>query len=144
TRLACEAYFADCQADGREPDPPYFPKWRHYNRLFRKFYEELDDLVFDASQPWTLFVVNDLQLAVAGLNSTMAETHLSERHDGRLGDAQLKWFEQNLAPLEEAGYLRIGVVGHAIGSQANPGGRHIAGSAGGRHIAGSAGGQADT
>lgn len=128
TRLACEAYFADCQADGREPDPPYFPKWRHYSRLFRKFYEELDELVFDASQPWTLFVVNDLQLAVAGLNSTMAETHLSEQHDGWLGDAQLKWFEQNLAQLEEAGYLRIGVVGHALASQANSGGQAGAGA----------------
>src|SRR5262249_8654510 len=31
---ACEAYFADCAAEEVEPQLPYWPKWRHYVRLF--------------------------------------------------------------------------------------------------------------
>jgi WD40 repeat protein len=121
TRLACEAYFADCKADGREPEPPYFPKWRHYSRMFDKLYQESEDLVFDAGQPWTMFFVHDLNLAVAGLNSTIAQTHLSAGRSGELGAAQVEWFGRELAAVAESGYLRIGLVAQLPGAAGDAG-----------------------
>ncbi|MEE3921747.1 hypothetical protein V2I01_36260 [Micromonospora sp. BRA006-A] len=35
---ASRAYFATCEADDVDPQPPYWPKWRHYARLFDDLY----------------------------------------------------------------------------------------------------------
>jgi WD40 repeat protein len=113
TKPACEAYFADCLADGIEPQQPYFRKWRHFCRMFGQLYPGIDSPVFDASQPWTLFHVTDLRVAVAGLNSTLAQTHLSDGQPGSLGEQQVDWFARHMAAYERTGHLRIGVVGHA-------------------------------
>jgi WD40 repeat protein len=120
TKAACEAYFADCRADGVEPQQPYFRKWRHFCRLFGQLYPGIDSPVFDASQPWTLFNVTDLRVAVAGLNSTLAQTHLSDGAPGRLGAQQVDWFADCMTSFERDGHLRIGVVGHAPTAAARP------------------------
>ena len=72
TKAAASAYFLTCEADDVSPQPPYWPKWRHFAGLFGELYQGLDDRVFDGGQPWTLFQVPDLKVVVAGLNSTMA------------------------------------------------------------------------
>lgn len=113
TGPACEAYFADCRADGIEPEAPYFRKWRHFSRMFGTLYPDIDGPLFDAGRPWSLFQIPDLRVVVAGLNSTLTRTHLSSGEPGALGDAQLEWFARSLAPFEQAGHLRLAVVGHS-------------------------------
>lgn len=113
TAPACAAYFADCEADGVEPQPPYFRKWRHFSRMFSELYASADGPVFDAGQPWTLFEVPDLHCVVAGLNPTVTQTHLTMREPGSLGQLQIDWFAHELAAAEQAGCLRIGVLGAA-------------------------------
>ncbi|MCE6998156.1 TIR domain-containing protein [Saccharothrix sp. S26] len=113
TAPACEAYFADCRADGIEPQPPYFRKWRHYARAFGQLHPGIDGPGFDQGQPWSLFAVPDLRVVVAGLNSTVTHTHLTLTEPGVLGDAQLDWFARHLDPFTRAGHVRLGVVAHA-------------------------------
>jgi 3',5'-cyclic AMP phosphodiesterase CpdA len=121
-RKACEAYFADCAADGREPVPPFSPKWKHFLSHFQEFYQGLP-IAFTVEEPWSLFVMDELHVVVAGLNSTMAEIHnLPEDdplvktgkfgHFGWVGEAQLRWFAQKLKSFQAKGWLRLGVVHH--------------------------------
>jgi WD40 repeat protein len=112
SRAACRAYFNNCEADEIEPQPPYWPKWRHFANLFGEFYRELDDIVFDSAQPWTLFAVRKLKVVVAGLNSTMAQSHRDADDYGWIGTAQSDWFATALRPFEQEGWLRLGVVHH--------------------------------
>ncbi|MFB6893110.1 TIR domain-containing protein [Kitasatospora sp. NPDC056327] len=116
-RAASRAYFATCEADELSPAPPYWPKWRHYARLFQEFYQGLD-VVFDSAQPWTLFPVPELGTVVAGLNSSMAWTHRPEDDHGWLGPEQAAWFAQALRPYENDGWLRIGAVRHPVAAPA--------------------------
>ncbi|MER5355296.1 TIR domain-containing protein [Kitasatospora sp. NPDC002551] len=113
SQAASRAYFATCEADELRPAAPYWPKWRHYARLFREFYQGLD-VVFDSAQPWTLFPVPELGTVVAGLNSSMAWTHRPEDRYGWLGPEQAAWFAQALRPYENDGWLRIGAVRHPV------------------------------
>ncbi|GAA2979946.1 TIR domain-containing protein [Actinokineospora diospyrosa] len=110
TGPACEAYFAQCRAESIDPEPPYFSKWLHFERLHREIHPS--GTVFDANQPWSLIELPDLRVAVAALNSTVVHTHLTPGQPGHLGAEQLAWFSTALAAYEQAGYLRIGVVGH--------------------------------
>ncbi|TDC85003.1 TIR domain-containing protein, partial [Actinomadura sp. 7K507] len=112
TRAACQAYFSSCEADDIEPQPPYWPKWRHYAGLFKEFYQGIDALIFDSAQPWTLFPVPDLRVAVAGLNSTLPQTHREEDRYGRVGRAQAAWFNERLRHYEDDGWLRLGAIEH--------------------------------
>jgi len=113
TRAACRAYFATCEADDVAPQPPYWPKWRHFARTFDELYLGLDGPVFDRAQPWALFAMPDLRVVVAGLNSTIADSHRAEDQYGWIGEAQAAWFAERLRPFEENGWLRIGAVRHA-------------------------------
>ncbi|NUS08894.1 MAG: NACHT domain-containing protein, partial [Nonomuraea sp.] len=112
TKAAASAYFMTCEADDVSPQPPYWPKWRHFAGLFREVYQGLDDRVFDGGQPWTLFEVPDLKVVVAGLNSTMAMSHLERDAYALLGEAQAAWFAERLRPYEEGEWLRLGAIGH--------------------------------
>ncbi|WP_322762120.1 TIR domain-containing protein, partial [Frankia sp. Cr2] len=109
---ACRAYFADRDADDMEPTPPYWPKWRHFARFFREVYQGIEGPLFEADQPWSLFHVADLDVVVAGLNSTMADSHREIDHYGYLGDPQATSFANQLRPFEREGLLRIGAVYH--------------------------------
>ncbi|MCP4660653.1 MAG: AAA family ATPase [bacterium] len=109
---ASEAYFRQCEADEREPDPPYWPKWQGYARFFRHFYRDVAGADFTEEKPWTLFQVPELKVVVAGLNSTMAESHRESDHVGFLGERQLVWFADKLRPFRDKEWMRIGVVHH--------------------------------
>ena len=102
-RKACEAYFNNCEADGEKPVAPFWPKWRHYAQLFHRFYRDCPDIAFTETEPWTLFAMPELKLVVAGLNSTIRESHQAEDHYGYLGEAQLRWFADKLAPYRQEG-----------------------------------------
>jgi WD40 repeat protein len=111
---ACRAYFANCEADEVEPAPPYWPKWRHYARMFGEFYRDAEKVRFEADMPWTLVEIPELRVAVAGLNSTIAMSHLSGEDGGWIGTEQASWFAERLAPYEERGWLRVGAVHHDV------------------------------
>ncbi|GII92382.1 TIR domain-containing protein [Sinosporangium siamense] len=113
TKAACQAYFNNCEADDIRPAPPYWQKWRHFHGLFEEFYQGLEGVVFDASQPWTLFAMPDLRVVLAGLNSTMAMSHREADQYGLIGEAQAAWFAERLRPFEADRWMRIGVMGHA-------------------------------
>ncbi len=49
---------------------------------------------------------------VAGLNSTIAESHRKDDHYGFLGEQQLRFFAEKLRPYKESGVLRIAAVHH--------------------------------
>ncbi|MBO4271819.1 pentapeptide repeat-containing protein [Microbispora triticiradicis] len=108
----CEAYFLNCQGDDTEPVPPYWPKWEPYAQMFTRFYDGVPGVSFARDQPWTLFEVPELKTVIAGLNSTMAESHRDEDHYGYCGEAQLRAFAESLSAFEREGWLRIGVMHH--------------------------------
>jgi WD40 repeat protein/3',5'-cyclic AMP phosphodiesterase CpdA len=111
-RDTCEGYFRTCSGDEQTPAPPFWPKWKHYHSLFQHFYRDQPAIAFTQEEPWTWYEVADLQVVVAGLNSTMAESHEEGTHYGHLGEAQLRWFATKLTPFVERGWLRMGVVHH--------------------------------
>ncbi|MGP3951133.1 TIR domain-containing protein [Streptomyces sp. 7N604] len=113
SQAACRAYFSTCEADEMRPRAPYWPKWRHYARLFQELYQGLD-VVFDSDQPWSLFPVPGLRTVVAGLNSSMAYSHRPDDQYGWLGPEQAAWFAQALRPYEQDGWLRIGALRHPL------------------------------
>ena len=108
-RLLCEGYFATCNGNGEDPDPPYDPKWNPY-------IEFITDLhgpdAFTPERPYDLHVFKPLKVVVAALNSTMQESHLSGDHYGLCGDPQLQWFSTQLETY--AGWMRIGVLHHNL------------------------------
>lgn len=114
SQAACRAYFADCEADDVAPQAPYWPKWRHYARLFRTAYQGMDSMVFDADQPWTLFELTALRVVVAGFNSTLAMSHRREDEHGQIGAVQAAYFARALRGYEQDGWLRVGLLAHAV------------------------------
>ncbi|MCW2904408.1 MAG: repeat protein-like protein, partial [Streptosporangiaceae bacterium] len=114
TRAACRAYFSSCEADDIAPQPPYWPKWRHFSGLFGELYQGLDSLLFDSAQPWTLFPVPELKVVVAGLNSTLPVSHRDDDDYGMVGQAQTAWFAERLRPFAEDGWLRLGLLQHSV------------------------------
>ncbi|WP_435604205.1 TIR domain-containing protein [Streptomyces sp. bgisy130] len=124
SQAACRAYFSTCEADEMQPKPPYWPKWRHYARLFHELYQGLD-VVFDGDQPWSLFPVPELRTVIAGLNSSMAYSHRPDDQYGWLGPEQAAWFAQALRPYEEEGWLRLGALRHPVDEDGDrPGATH--------------------
>jgi 3',5'-cyclic AMP phosphodiesterase CpdA len=120
-RKLCSAYFDECEGNGEKPVFPWFPKWKPFKTAFDKFYEGVPGIAFSESEPWSLFILDDLRVVVAGLNSTMDEGHdaavngddRSEKgHHGLCTERQLQWFKQSLADDRFDGWLRIGAVHH--------------------------------
>jgi WD40 repeat protein len=106
---ACRAYFDNCEADDIRPRAPYWPKWRHFDgRVFEALYRDLEGVTFTSEQPWTLHTIPDLRVVVAGLNPTVALSHLDDQ--AQLGDEQLRWFAHRLRGYERSGWLRIGAL----------------------------------
>ncbi|HEY0640616.1 MAG TPA: pentapeptide repeat-containing protein [Pseudonocardiaceae bacterium] len=114
SRSACQAYFLDCQAEESEPRQPFWPKWKNYVALFEEFYADCPGVEFTPTRPWTFYAYPELRLAVAGLNSTMAESHRDSDHYGWLGEEQLGDAEDWLRPLGERGFTRVAVVHHNV------------------------------
>jgi 3',5'-cyclic AMP phosphodiesterase CpdA len=118
-RLACAAYFLERASLEQDPVKPYWPKWRRYVEAFNEFYAQVPDVVFTPDEPWTMFEMPELNVVVAGLNSTMAESHLDTDHYGWVGDRQLRWFARRLEGYRDLGWLRLAAVHHnAVGGAA--------------------------
>ena len=81
-----------------------------FHAAFADFYSGVDGVTFTPDEPWSLFAMPDLTVVVAGLNSTMAESH--EEHYGHVGEAQLRWFAQRLSEYSALGWLRLAAVHH--------------------------------
>ena len=120
-RKLCQAYFLQNEASGTAVAPPWWPKWQHYSAMFDEFYKDVRGVTFTPDQPWSLFEVPDLNLVVAGLNSTMIEGHdeaddgtcaVRPRHVGHCGERQYRWFAEQLRSHGDRGWLRIGAVHH--------------------------------
>lgn len=115
-RDACAAYFSECEAEERAPEPPWAPKWRSFAAAFRDFYRDVPGATFSATfteeRPWSLFELPELGLAVAALDSTMAESHRPEDSYGLLGEEQLCWFSEALEPARRRGWLRLAALHH--------------------------------
>uniref|UniRef100_UPI002AD4AF39 TIR domain-containing protein n=1 Tax=unclassified Frankia TaxID=2632575 RepID=UPI002AD4AF39 len=109
-RLLCQSYFLREQAFKRNPQPPYWPKWECFDALLRRFYGVDAAIGFGVGAEWSLVEIPDRKVVVAGLNSTMAETH--EEHYGCLGEHQLRTVAEALGGYERDGWLRIGAVHH--------------------------------
>ena len=114
SRKACSAYFDNCEADGTQPKPPYWPKWRQFLAMFEEFYRGVPGVTFQVDQEWTLFEMPDVPVVVAGLNSTMAESHREDDHHGWVGEAQCRWFADRLRAAQDEGWLRIGALHHNL------------------------------
>ncbi len=112
SKTACQGYFLQCESRDVPPQRPYFPKLEHYAQLFGELYQGLDGPLFDTAQPWTLFAVPELRVAIAGLNSTMSATHRPEDDYGWIGEEQAAWFAKRLRSFEESGWLRVGIIRH--------------------------------
>ncbi|MCK9921051.1 TIR domain-containing protein [Frankia sp. AgPm24] len=113
-RAACAAYFATCEADDTDPRRPYWPKWRHYSRMVSEFYQELDGTIFDPAQPWHLVSIPDLRVVLAGINTTIAQSHRDTDDHGLVGAEQAASLAHRLALFEQDGWLRVGVAHHAL------------------------------
>ena len=113
-RRITEAYFFEREAGESEPVPPYWPKWRNYVSFFNEFYANVPGATFTPDEPWTLFEMAGLGVAVAGLNSTIADSHREDDHYGYLGDHQLRWFASRLARYQAQGWLRLAAVHHDV------------------------------
>ncbi|MDY6857104.1 MAG: metallophosphoesterase [Thermodesulfobacteriota bacterium] len=113
-RKACEAYFCQCDANEQKPVKPYWDKWSKYNWLFEQLYGSQTSAKFTEHTPWTLFPIDDVKVVVAGLNSTIAESHKDQDHYGFLGENQLKWFADRLAKYKEEGWFRIAALHHNV------------------------------
>ena len=116
SRAHCQAYFLEREGDGLAPERPYAPKWKHYFALFDRLYEPLRARVsFRPDHPWTMFACEELGVAVAGLNSTIALSHRDEDRHAWVGAAQLDYFRAELVQARERGWLRVAAVHHPPG-----------------------------
>jgi len=118
-RDACAAYFSDCLAEEREPVFPYRPKWRSFAAAFQSFYGGVQGAAFSERVPWSLFEIPELRIAVAALNSTTAESHLTSSDgfpetNGLLGEEQLRWFAGAVEPYRRRGWLCLAAVHHPL------------------------------
>ncbi|MEZ5354259.1 MAG: metallophosphoesterase [Bryobacteraceae bacterium] len=113
-RANCTAYFAECEGNETKPMPPYWPKWKHYAWMFEEFYRGVDGVSFREGEPWTLWEMPELRLVVAGLNSTMVESHVDGTHYGWAGEAQLRWFHERMDRYERAAWTRLGLIHHNV------------------------------
>ncbi|NUT51183.1 MAG: NACHT domain-containing protein [Saccharothrix sp.] len=109
-RLACEAYVRQEEAWGRAPTPPHWPKWGPFAAAFEDFHGTR--FSFTPDEPWTLFDYPELELVVAGLNSTIPVTH---EHDGvDVGERQAERFRELFR--DRPGWARLSAVQGPLGS----------------------------
>ena len=109
---ASAAYFAEAEAEEREPVFPYWPKWKHFAAALDDFYSGVGTVTFTPDEPWTLFEMPSLNVVVAGINTTMADSHRTQDHYAMAGEHQLRWFEGRLARYRQDGWLRLAALHH--------------------------------
>ena len=113
-RAVCAAYFLEMEDDDRDPVRPYWHKWKYFAAAFDRFYQGVPGVSFTPDEPWTLFEMAELRVVVAGLNSTMAESHLNADHYGWASEDQLRWFAKRMATYRRRGWLRLAAVHHNV------------------------------
>ncbi len=113
-RPLCEAYFKRCEGYGKKPCIPFSEKWELFEKFFNRFYQDQPDIQFTREQPWTLYKIPELRTVIAGINSTMKETHRKKDHYGWAGEKQWRWLKEKLDAFRKTGWLRIGAVHHNI------------------------------
>jgi WD40 repeat protein/3',5'-cyclic AMP phosphodiesterase CpdA len=141
-RSLAEAELATWRANDREGEPFGFQRWKFYADAFAEFYQTVPETPlqipgfdqpfvlrpsFTEKQPHSLFVVPEMKVVLAGLNSTMRECHLDSKqakkligkdtlygHHGWCGEGQYKHFAATLSPFESQGWLRVGLVHHNV------------------------------
>jgi len=107
---ACRSYFDTCEADEVEPKSPYWPKWRHFAVMIESFYASAAGAqggVFAVGQEWSLFPIDDLNLVVAAMNSTMDVTHDTPDARGSTGPDQEQWFTAPIADYTHRGRISL-------------------------------------
>jgi 3',5'-cyclic AMP phosphodiesterase CpdA len=109
-RRLAQAYVLTAEATGELAEPPYWPKWGPFAAMLGS----LDGRVFLEDQPWTFQEIAELKVALVGLNSTMADSHLTDDHYGYLGERQLRTLAGQLQKVRHSGWLRIAVVHHGL------------------------------
>jgi 3',5'-cyclic AMP phosphodiesterase CpdA len=82
--------------------------------MLREFYADVEGPQFEPDRPWTLFEIPELATVVAGVNSTMAESHLDTDHYGWCGERQLRWFADRMREYRSRGWLRVAAVHHNL------------------------------
>ncbi|HYN93433.1 MAG TPA: pentapeptide repeat-containing protein, partial [Pilimelia sp.] len=107
-RKKCHAHFLSQEAEDEKPVPPYWPKWSPFAGFVGTFLGR----EFPRDEPWLLADFPDLNLCVAALNSTIAQSHLPGDDYGWLGDEQLRRFADQLAAAPRHDWLRLGLVHH--------------------------------
>jgi 3',5'-cyclic AMP phosphodiesterase CpdA/Tfp pilus assembly protein PilF len=113
-RVKCRLYFENLEEEGLKPQQPYWQKWEFYKQNFDKFYSDEPDIQFTQDRPYSLFAIEELKVVIAGLNSTMRESHLDDDHYGWVGENQLKWFKSELDQYKQQGWFRIAAVHHNV------------------------------
>lgn len=113
-RKLSEGYCLTCEGLDEKPVMPFWPKWKHYVSFFRNFYKHEAAITFTETEPWTYYEIPDFKVVVAGLNSTMAESHKEDSHYGQIGEKQMRWFAERLRAAQEKQWFRIGVVHHNV------------------------------
>jgi WD40 repeat protein len=102
----CRNYFTEREEQEEQPVWPYYPKWRFFAEALAGFYDDAE--LFTPDEPWTLFEMPELSVVVAGLNSTMGQTH---EHDvPEAGDKQLRWFGDRMAEYRRRRWLRLAAI----------------------------------
>lgn len=112
--VKCKHYFEECDEEGLKAQEPYWQKWEYYKRFFDEFYAGEADIQFTKEIPYSLFEIEQLKIVVAGLNSTMKESHVDGDHYGWVGEKQLKWFNVELEKYKQQGWFRIAAVHHNV------------------------------
>jgi WD40 repeat protein/3',5'-cyclic AMP phosphodiesterase CpdA len=118
SQQACAAYFLRQAAEEAVPKPPYWPKWENYAAAFNNFYQHSPDRTFTPDEPWSFFEIPAAKVVVAGLNSTMPETHQTDEQYGAVGEDQLRWFADRLTDYRQRGWLRLAAVHHDVSQAA--------------------------
>ncbi len=127
-RKECLRYFERCVESGETIVPPWFPKWQQYAAAFGEFYKYVPGVRFTPDEPWSLFEIPELEVVVAGLNSTFVDgpdwptdgslpnlpDNLRPKHAGWCGEKQLRWFAEKLGSPEYHGWLHVGAVHHNL------------------------------
>lgn len=120
-RLKSQAYFLDRESEGLLALAPFWPKWEPYAAVFRS----IRGTGFTREEPWSLFEYPELRAVVAGMNSTMADSHRDGDHFGWLGEEQLHAFKAHLERAGKAGWTRVGVLHHSPLPGAGAGGEGL-------------------
>lgn len=98
----CDAYFSSCLAEETDPTPPYLPKWASYNRFAERVLGSVSPDRLTGDRLHKVHDFPDYGVAIALLDSTIAESHLKDDHYGFLGEQQLRAVAGELRPLTES------------------------------------------